>query len=351
VIALISGITGQDGALLAKFLLDKEYKVYGTYRRLSTPNFWRLQDLKILNKVKLIPADLLDDSSLIEAVREARPDEVYNLAANSFVGASFEQPILSGFITGIGAVRMLEAIRQTYPRIRYYQASTSELYGSNGKDGTMQNELTPFAPSSPYATAKLYAYWATRNYRESYDIFAVNGILFNHEGSLRGLEFVTRKVTNAVARINLGLQSSLELGNMEAKRDWGWATEYVESMWLMMQQHKPDDYVIATGETHSVRELVELAFSHVGLDWKEWVRTDNRFIRPVDVNCLCGDSSKAKKVLGWEAKVKFKELIELMVDSDLDRWERYTKGEHFPWDAPNYTEEADIVSIMKNRGG
>lgn len=350
-IALITGITGMDGSLLAKFLLEKDYKVYGTYRRLSTPNFWRLQHLKILDKVKLIPADLLDDSSIVEAVRVSQPDEVYNLAANSYVGASFEQPLLSGQITGLGAVRVLEAIRQTYPRIRYYQASTSELYGTNGKDGTRQNENTPFMPSSPYATAKLFAYWATRNYRESYDMFAVNGILFNHEGCLRGLEFVTRKVTNAVARIKLGLQKYLELGNLEAMRDWGWATEYVESMWLMMQQHQPDDYCIATGETHSVKELVETAFGLVGLDWKQYVRVDDKLKRPVDVLCLCGDASKAEKVLGWKAKVKFKELVTMMVDADLDRWERWQKGEHFPWDAPNYTEEVNIISGMRNRGG
>lgn len=350
-ISLITGITGMDGSLLAKFLLDKGYRVYGTYRRLSTPNFWRLQHLRILDKVKLIPADLLDDSSIIEAVRVAQPDEVYNLAANSYVGASFEQPMLSGQITGLGVVRVLEAIRQTYPRIRFYQASSSELYGANGVYGVKQSETTPFAPSSPYATAKLYAYWATRNYRESYDIFAVNGILFNHEGCLRGLEFVTRKVTNAVARIKLGLQKTLELGNLDAMRDWGWATEYVESMWLMLQQHQPDDYVIATGETHSVRELVEWAFKCVELDWHEFVRTDDKLLRPVDVKCLCGDASKAKRVLGWEAKVKFSELVKMMVEADVDRWERWQKGEHFPWDAPNYTEEANIISGMRNRGG
>ena len=270
---------------------------------------------------------------------------------NSFVGASFEQPMLSGQITGLGAMRVLEALRQTYPRIRYYQASTSELYGTNGKNGTMQNEDTPFMPSSPYATAKLFAYWATRNYRESYDMFAVNGILFNHEGSLRGLEFVTRKVTNAVARIKLGLQGALELGNLDAKRDWGWAVEYVESMWLMMQQHQPGDYVIATGETHSVQELVELAFKHVDLDWREYVRIDKGLLRPVDVKCLCGDASKAERVLGWKAKVKFHELVSMMVNADMERWERWQKGEHFPWDAPNYTDDANIISGMRNRGG
>jgi len=350
-IALLTGITGQDGALLAKFLLEKNYKVFGTYRRLSTPNFWRLQHLKILDKVKLLPADLLDESSIIEAVRVSQPDEVYNLAAQSFVGASFEQPILSGEITGLGAVRILEAIRQTYPRIRFYQASTSELYGTNGKEGTKQDELTPFQPSSPYAAAKQFAFSITKIYREGYDMFAVNGILFNHEGSLRGLEFVTRKVTNAAVRIKLGLQKSLDLGNLEAKRDWGYASEYVESMWLMMQQRQPDDYVIATGETHSVQELAEQAFGCVGLDWQEFVRVDKLLLRPVDVKCLCGDNSKAKRVLGWQPKVKFKELVELMVDADLSRWERWQKGDHFPWDAPNYTDDANIVSAMRNRGG
>lgn len=349
--ALLTGITGQDGAWLAKSLLEKGYTVYGTYRRLSTPNFWRLQYLGILSKVKLIPADMLDSASLVDAVKIAMPDEIYNLAAQSFVSASFEQPISAGEITGIGVVRLLETIRIVYPRIRLYQASTSELYGVNGIEGATQNEDTPFKPSSPYAVAKLYAFWATRVYREGYDIFAVNGILFNHESTIRGLEFVTRKVTNAVAKIKMGMQQTLELGNLDTKRDWGYAPEYVECMQLILHQNKPDDYVISTGETHSVRELCQEAFGHVGLDWEKHVVTNQKYTRPVDVKCLCGDASKAKRELGWESKVKFKELIGMMVDADLERWTRWKKGETFPWDACNYTDEADIISKMQNRGG
>lgn len=349
--ALITGITGQDGAWLAKSLLDKGHNVYGTYRRVSTPNFWRLQHLGILDRVKLLPADLLDSASLLDAVKVVSPDEVYNLAAQSFVGASFEQPISSGEITGLGVARVLEAIRQTYPRIRFYQASTSELFGYAGVEGTKQSETTPFQPSSPYAVAKLYAYWTTKVYRDSYDIFAVNGILFNHESDIRGLEFVTRKVTNAVASIKLGLQQNLELGNLDAKRDWGYAPEYVESMQLMLHQNTPEDYVIATGESHSVRELCQIAFGCVGLNWEDYVVTDKRLLRPVDVSCLCGDISKAEKILGWKPQVKFKELIELMVDSDLRRWKRWQKGEKFPWDADKYTEEAHVMSLLQNRGG
>ena len=349
--ALITGITGQDGSWLAKSLLEKGYQVFGTYRRLSTPNFWRLQYHGILGKVKLIPADMLDSTSLIDAMRVSSPDMVFNLAAQSFVGASFEQPIGAGEITGLGVARMLEAIRQTYPRIRFLQASTSELYGLSGIDTDIQNEDTPFRPSSPYAVAKLFAYWTTRVYRESYDIFAVNSIAFNHEGETRGLEFVTRKVTNSVAQIKLGLKDRLELGNLDAKRDWGYAAEYVESMILMLRQDKPSDYVIATGETHSIRELCQVAFDRVGLDWEKYVVSSSKFTRPADVMCLWGDAGKAKRELGWEPKVKFKELIEKMVDADLDRWTRSANGETFPWDANNYTEDAAIISSMSNRGG
>jgi len=350
-IALITGATGQDAAYLSKFLLEKGYKVFATYRRLSTPNFWRLQSLGILGKVQLIPADMLDDSSLVEAVRIAKPDEIYSLASMSYVGASFEQPLLSGQITGMGVTRLLEAIRQTYPRIRFYQASTSEMFGANGKDGVKQSETTPFMPSSPYATAKLYAYWITRNYRDSFDMFTVNGILLNHESPLRGLEFVTRKVTNAAARIKLGLQEYVDLGNLDAKRDWGYAPEYVECMWLMMQQHQPDDFVVATGETHSVRELCEVAFGSLELNWQDHVRVEDRLKRPADVLCLCGDSAKAEKVLGWKARTKFKELVEMMVAADLDRWERQKRGESFAWDALNYPDDVNVVSTMRNRGG
>ena len=340
--SLITGITGQDGAYLAKLLLEKGYKVYGTYRRLSTPNFWRLQSLAIFDKVDLIPADLLDASSIIEAIKLSEPDEIYHLAAQSFVGASFEQPIGSGEITGLGVTRILEAIRQENTRTKFYQASTSELYGES--QSASQLEDTPFRPRSPYSAAKLYGYWLTRMYREAYGIFACNGILFNHESPLRGLEFVTRKISNSVAKIALGIEKELRLGNLEAKRDWGYAPEYVESMWLMLQQNEPDDYVIATNETHSVKEFAEAAFGIVNIDWQEHVKSDKRFFRPLDVNLLRGDYSKAKQKLGWKPEVKFIELVEIMVKSDLDRWKAWLNGERFPWDAPNYPDESRILT-------
>ncbi|MDD2665842.1 MAG: GDP-mannose 4,6-dehydratase [Methanocellales archaeon] len=340
--ALITGITGQDGVYLAKFLLDKGYEVYGTYRRLSTPNFWRLHYLDIFERVSLIPADLIDAGSMVEAVKIAEPDEAYHLAAQSFVGASFEQPIGTGEITGLGVTKVLEAIRQINPKIKFYQASTSELYGRGHSSSLTEN--SPFQPSSPYAAAKLYGYWLTTLYREGYNIFACNGILFNHESPLRGLEFVTRKISNAVAKISLGLEKELPLGNLEAKRDWGYAPDYVESMWLMLQQKEPDDYVIATNESHSVREFAERAFDIVGLDWQEYTKLDKRFLRPIDVNFLQGDYSKAKKELSWEPKVKFGELVKILVKEDLDRWEKWQNGEGFPWDAPNYPSEARILT-------
>jgi len=340
--ALITGITGQDGAYLAKFLLDKGYQVFGIYRRLSTPNFWRLQYLDIFDRVDLIPADLVDASSLIEAIKISQPDEIYHLAAQSFVGTSFEQPVGAGEITGLGVTRILEAIRETNRGIKFYQASTSELYGNGNTEP--QRENTAFRPASPYAAAKLYGYWITRIYREGYGIFACNGILFNHESPLRGLEFVTRKISNAVAKIALGLEKELVLGNLEAKRDWGYAPEYVESMWLMLQQSEPDDYVISTNETHSVREFVEKAFAFVGLDWQKYTKTNEKFFRPLDVNYLQGDYSKAKEKLGWEPRTKFDQLVKIMVNEDLDRWERWLKGERFPWDAPSYPSENRILS-------
>ena len=340
--ALITGITGQDGAYLAKFLLEKGYEVYGTYRRLSSPNFWRLQYLDIFEKVNLIPADLVDTGSIVEAVKISEPEEIYHLAAQSFVGASFEQPIGTGEVTGLGVTRVLEAIRQIDPGIKFYQASTSELYG-RGHSSSL-NENSPFRPASPYAAAKLYGYWLTRQYREAYGIFACNGILFNHESPLRGLEFVTRKISNAVAKIALGIEKELRLGNLEAKRDWGYAPDYVESMWLMLQQKEPDDYVIGTNESHSVKEFAERAFDIVGLDWQEYVKVDKRFLRPLDVNFLQGDYSKAKAKLGWKPKVKFDKLVKIMVNEDLNRWERWLNGERFPWDAPNYPSEAKIIT-------
>ena len=342
--ALITGITGQDGAYLAQFLLDKGYRVYGTYRRISTPNFWRLQYLDIFDKVNLIPADLLDTSSIVEAVKVSQPDEIYHLAAQSFVFASFEQPVGAGEITGLGVTRILEVIREINPKIRFYQASTSELYGRGNI--VPQTEGTPFQPSSPYAAAKLYGHWVTRIYREGYGIFACNGILFNHESPLRGLEFVTRKISNAVAKIALGVDNKLRLGNLEAKRDWGYAPEYVKSMWLILQQDEPDDYVIATGQTHSVREFVEKAFTVAGLDWQKHTKVDKRFLRPLDVDFLQGDYSRAKKKLGWRPQVKFDKLAEIMVGEDLSRWQRWLKGERFPWDAPNYPGEDRIISRM-----
>jgi GDPmannose 4,6-dehydratase len=340
--ALITGITGQDGAYLAQFLLQKGYEVYGTYRRLSTPNFWRLQYLNIFDKVNLIPADLIDAASIMEALKSSKPDEVYHLAAQSFVGASFEQPVGAGEITGLGVTRILEAIRDANPGIRFYQASTSELYGRG--NSTSLNESSYFGPSSPYAAAKLYGYWTTKIYRDGYGIFACNGILFNHESPLRGLEFVTRKISNAAAKIALGLERELKLGNLEAKRDWGYAPEYVEAMWLVLQQAEPSDYVIATGEAHSVEEFAERAFAHVGLDWQKHVKVDEKFLRPLDVNFLRGDYSKANQALGWKPRVKFDQLVEIMVKADIEHWQRWQKGERFPWDAPNYPDESRILS-------
>jgi GDPmannose 4,6-dehydratase len=340
--ALITGITGQDGAYLAKSLLDKGYTVFGTYRRLSTPNFWRLQYLNIFDRVNLIPADLLDSASVIEAIMISEPEEIYHLAAQSFVSASFEQPIAAGEITGLGVTRILEAIKQVNVKIKFYQASTSELYG--GANVKSQTENTSFQPASPYAVAKLYGYWITRIYREAYGIFACNGILFNHESPLRGLEFVTRKISNSAAKIALGLESELGLGNLDANRDWGYAPDYVESMWLMLQQNEPDDYVVATNKAHSVREFLRRAFNFVNMDWHKYVKVDERFLRPLDLNFLQGDYSKAAQKLGWKPKVAFNELVKIMVKEDLNRWERWLKGERFPWDAPNYPSEARILT-------
>lgn len=342
--ALITGVTGQDGAYLAKFLLEKDYRVFGTYRRLSTPNFWRLQYLGIFDNVELIPIDLVDSFSIIEAIELSQPDEVYHLAAQSFVGASFGQPLGAGAITGLGVARVLEAIRHMNLKIKFYNASTSELFGNTASD--VQTVDTPFEPASPYATAKLYGHWMTRIYREAYKIFACNGILFNHESPLRGLEFVTRKISNAVAQIALGLADELRLGNIEAKRDWGYAPEYVESMWLILQQDKPDDYIIATGEDHSVAEFAELAFRIAGLDYKKFVNTSERLLRPLDIGRLRGDYSKAKKILGWEPRVRFRELVEIMTREDLERWKRWLNGERFPWDAPSYPSENKILSRL-----
>lgn len=340
--ALLTGITGQDGPYLAKLLLDKGYKVFGTYRRVSTPNFWRLQQLEILNRITLIPADMGDMASLLEAVTTADPDEIYNLAAQSFVGASFDQPLLTTEIDASGSTRFLEIIRHLKKDIKFYQASTSELYGATKE--IPQNEKTPMVPNSPYATAKLFSFHMTRIYRQSYGIFACNGILFNHESALRGLEFVTRKISNSVAKIKLGVQQELKLGNTQTKRDWGYAAEYVKAMWLMMQHHEPEDFVIATGETHTVAEFCEEAFAAIGLNWKDYVAEDKRLRRPLDVSNLCGNPKKAESLLGWKPKVTFKQLVKIMVDTDVKRWEMYMDGKIFPWDAPNHSNEMDIIS-------
>ncbi len=319
--ALITGITGQDGSYLAEFLLKKGYKVYGIYRRSSIETFERISHIR--DKINLICADLTDQSSITEAIKQAKPDEVYNLAAQSFVPTSWTQPILTGDVTALGVTRILEAIRHVNPNIKFYQASSSEMFGKVQE--TPQTEKTPFYPRSPYGVAKVYAFWMTKNYRESYGMFCANGILFNHESPRRGKQFVTRKITDSAAKIKLGLQNKLFLGNLEAKRDWGYAGDYVEAMWLMLQHNKPDDFVIATGKTHSVRELCEVAFNHVGLNYEDYVKIDPKFLRPAEVDLLVGDYSKAKKELGWEPKIKFKELIEMMVDADLERNKRLLK--------------------------
>ena len=312
--ALITGITGQDGSYLAEFLLEKGYKVFGMQRRASTTNFIRMT--RFLDRIEIIPGDLLDQNSLKWAMEQSEADEVYNLAAQSFVPTSWNQPILTGEITGLGVTRLLEAIRETNPKARFYQASSSEMFGKVRE--VPQTENTPFHPRSPYGVSKVYGHWITVNYRESYGMFNCSGILFNHESERRGLEFVTRKVTFGVAKIKQGLAKELHLGNLEAKRDWGFAGDFVEAMWLMLQQDEPEDFVIATGETHSVRELCEIAFSHVGLNYEEHVKVDERFIRPADVDLLIGDPSKARRQLGWEPKVSFQELITNMVDADVE---------------------------------
>ncbi|MEW5931414.1 MAG: GDP-mannose 4,6-dehydratase [Gemmatimonadota bacterium] len=313
--ALITGITGQDGSYLAEFLLEKGYKVFGLVRRSSTLNFERIHHIQ--DRVELLSGDLTDQNSLLYALQEAMPDEVYNLAAQSFVQTSWTQPVLTGDVTAIGVTRVLEAIKVFNPKTRFYQASSSEMFGK--VQAVPQKEDTPLYPRSPYGVAKVYGHWATINYRESYDMFAVSGILFNHESPRRGLEFVTRKVTDAAARIKLGMAKELRLGNLDAERDWGFAGDYVRAMWMMLQQDRPDDYVIATGKTWSVRQLVETAFSYLDLDWEQFVVQDPRFMRPAEVDLLVGDPSKAREALGWEPEVGFQELVHMMVDADLAR--------------------------------
>ena len=311
--AVITGITGQDGSYLAEFLLEKDYEVFGLIRRSSTVNFERISHLQ--DKVELISGDLLDQKSLVTALQTSKPHEVYNLGAQSFVPASWEQPMLTGEITGLGVTRMLEAIRTTDEKIRFYQASTSELFGKAQE--TPQSETTPFYPRSPYGVSKLYAHWITINYRESFDMFACAGILFNHESPRRGLEFVTRKITHAVARIKHDKDEELRLGNLDARRDWGFAGDFVQAMWLMLQQDKPDDFVIATGETRTIREFCQVAFDRAGLDWEKYVVIDERFFRPAEVNILLGDAAKASETLGWKPETSFEKMVQLMVDHDL----------------------------------
>jgi GDPmannose 4,6-dehydratase len=311
---LITGITGQDGSYLAELLLSKDCEVFGLVRRTSILNFERIKHIQ--DKIKLISGDLLDQNSLMNAIKESNPDEIYNLASQSFVPASWKQPVFTGEATALGVARMLEAIRAVDPKIKFYQASSSEMFGKVRE--VPQTEKTEFYPRSPYGVAKLYGHWITVNYRESYNMFCCSGILFNHESPRRGLEFVTRKVTNAAAKIKLGLASELRLGNLDAKRDWGFAGDYVRAMWLMLQQDEPDDYVISTGKAHSVRDLVKIAFDYVNLNWENYVVIDPKFIRPAEVKLLLGDSSKARKKLGWEPKINFENLVKLMVDADLE---------------------------------
>jgi GDPmannose 4,6-dehydratase len=311
--ALITGITGQDGSYLAELLLAKGYEVVGVVRRTSHHSYERIEHL--LGKIQILPADLLDQHSLTMVIKETEPDEVYNLAAQSYVPTSWTQPVLTGEFTALGVTRILEAVRLAWPKARFYQASSSEMFGRAIE--TPQRESTPFYPRSPYGVAKVYGHWITVNYRESYGLYAVSGILFNHESPRRGIEFVTRKVTDAAARIKLGLATELRLGNLEARRDWGFAGDYVDAMWRMLQRSEPEDYVIGTGETHTVQELVEIAFAHVGLDWRQYVKTDERFMRPAEVDILLADPGMAARDLGWRRTVDFKGLITMMVDADL----------------------------------
>lgn len=317
--ALITGITGQDGSYMAEFLLKEGYEVYGLVRRLSTPNLGRIEN--ILDKIELVDGDLTDQGSLIKAVKRSEPDEVYNFAAQSFVPTSWQQPVLTGDVTGLGVVRLLEAIRTVDDGIRFYQASSSEMFGLVQE--SPQNESTKFHPRSPYGVAKVYAHWITVNYRESYGMHASSGISFNHESPRRGIEFVTRKVSDMVARIHLGLAKEFSLGNLEARRDWGYAGDYIKAMWLMLQQSEPEDYVIATGETHSVKEFVQEAFRVVGIgEWEEHVKVDKGLFRPAEVHDLCGDATKIRERLGWRPEVSFKELVEMMVKADVERLEK-----------------------------
>lgn len=326
--ALITGVTGQDGAYLSQFLLKKGYKVFGGYRRISSPNFWRLEHLGIQDKIELVPFDLLDEASIVSALKKAKPDEIYNLASQSFVAFSFHEPLVTAQITGFGVAKFLDAVRLFRPEAKFYQASSSEMFG--GAKQTPQNEKTPFYPKSPYGVAKLFAHWTTINYRESYNLFTCCGIMFNHESELRGLEFVTRKIASTAAQIKLGLAKELRLGNLDAKRDWGYAPNYIECMYLMLQQKEPEDFVIATGESRAVREFAKKAFAYVNLDYRDYVKIDKMLLRPADVNILRGDSSKAQRKLGWNPrKTSFDDLIKIMMEADLKRYQQKGAGKIF----------------------
>lgn len=318
-IALITGILGQDGPYLAKLLLEKDYKVYGLIRRYANPNFSNTDYLDVTDKVEFVSGDMTDEASIMNIIKNIRPDEVYNLAAQSFVGSSWDQSKVTTEINALGVLYLLNAIKFFSPTTKFYQASTSEMFGNSHENG-LQKEGTPFHPRSPYAIAKLYAYWMTINFKESYGMYCANGILFNHESPIRGIDFVTRKISDGVARIKLGLADEIRLGNLDSKRDWGFAGDYVEAMWLMLQQEKPDNYIVSTGKTHSIRDFLDLAFNYVDIkDWEKYVKIDPRFKRPAELFSLHGTNEKAKEVLGWEPKVEFKELVEMMVEADLKR--------------------------------
>ena len=344
--ALITGITGQDGAYLADYLLKRGYKVFGLFRRTSTPNFWRLYSLDIFNRVNLISGDLDDAGSLSEALNISDPDEVYHLAAQSFVEASFESPYSTGVITGLSTTSLLEAIRHHNSDIKFYFAGTSEMFGDYGNDGKSLDERSSFMPMSPYAAAKLYGFWITKIYRKGYGIFASCGLLFNHESPLRGLEFVTRKIANEVSKVAYGISNEIRLGNLDSRRDWGYAPEYVEAMWKMLQTDEPQDYVIATGEAHSVKEFLELAAEIAGIDWEKYTVVDERFKRPLDVPALIGNPIKARNELDWSPRTGFDDLVKIMVNEEMKRWKMYLEGDRFPWDVPNYQDEN---SILKTR--
>ena len=335
--AIITGISGQDGAFLAKQLLERGYEVFGTYRRVSSPNFWRLTYLGIEKSVHLVPCDILDGTSVFRVIKTIHPDYIYNLAAQSQVLASFDSPVITSHITGISVTNFLEAILSIDRSIKFYNAATSELFGNTGTEGKFDEEY-PFKPSSPYAVAKQYAYWMTRVYRESYGIFAVNGILFNHESEIRGLEFVTRKISNEVAKIKLGISNKIMLGNIDSFRDWGYAPEYTDAMRMMLESDKADDFVVASGETHQVKEFIKLAFEYLDLDYTEYLEISTKFKRPTDVNYLRGSYSKIDNLLGWRPRVKFQELVKIMVDADLERWKNIKAGNIIPTDALFYDE-------------